>query len=192
MKRLIAVLLVLLLCVSLASCEIKFGSAGDADETTAPAPSAVSSQIVSSVVEATLAPTPTLAPAPTMAPVTSSVSSKSTSGGKYATVQEMLDDTDIQKEIEDSMGDNEQVSLEVYAEGDDTLVYNCSFKQHLDDAQAASAKVTLDEYLEEQGEDTFGPLLTQLETYVDQPNPKIKVIYSNDDGTVITSKVYSK
>ena len=200
MKRIIAVLLVLMLCVSLASCEIKFGSKSDNHSATEAAPATQDPAAAVTTPAATAAPLMTQAPA-TQAPATQApkatqapAATQAKSGSKkYATVGDYLNDPTVQAQIESSKqaSSGMGMDIDVYAEGDDTLVYDYTYQQHFTDAQVSAAKTQLDTQLENY-ESTFMAVVDELEQNVDQPNPKVKVIYRNDDGTIITSKTYQR
>lgn len=164
MKRIICVLFIMLLCVGLAACSPKQDNTEPASD---PASSAASQ---------------------TDAAQASSVSS---SGKRYATVKEYLDTPEVQSQINSTIESNKSDDMEmsIYAEGDDTLVYDYLFTQTYDENGVAELKSGLDKALEEKGS-TFTSVAGTLKTYVDVENPKVKVVYRNGDNAIITEKTF--
>lgn len=169
MKRIICVLLIALLCAGLAAC----GSKQNNQTASSGAQSTVESK----------------ADATESAASSAASSASSAASAKLASVQEYLDTPEVQAEINDTIKEaGDTIKIKVYAEGD-TLVYDYQFTDHFDDSSLASVKESLDNSLEEKKE-SFIKVVTTLKTNVDVANPKVKVIYRNDDGNVITERTY--
>ena len=164
MKRIICVLLIALLCVGLAACSKK---QQNDTETTSDTASSVASQS-----DATQA-------------------AGSSSRKAYATVKEYLDTPEVQSQINSTIESNktDDMEMSVYAEGDNTLVYDYTFTKTYDENDVAELKSGLDKALEEKGS-TFTSVAGTLKTYVAVENPKVKVIYRNGDNTVITERTF--
>ncbi|WP_405358223.1 DUF4854 domain-containing protein [Ruminococcus sp.] len=164
MKRIICVLLIALLCLGLAACSPK---QNPTESTSDPASSAVSQTDAAQSASA------------------------SSSGKQYATVKEYLDRPDVQSQINSTIESNksDEMEMSIYAEGDDTLVYDYLFAQTYDENGVAELKTGLDKALEEKGS-TFTSVAGTLKTYVEVENPKVKVVYRNGDNTVITEKTF--
>ena len=164
MKRIICVLLIMLLCVGLAACSPKQNPTEAASD---PASSAASQSDATQSANA------------------------SSSGKQYATVKEYLDRPDVQSQINSTIESNksDEMSMSIYAEGDDTLVYDYLFTQTYDENGVAELKSGLDKALEEKSS-TFTSVADTLKTYVEAENPKVKVVYRNGDNTVITEKIF--
>ena len=164
MKRIICVLLIMLLCVGLAACSPKQNPTEAASD---PASSAASQSD------------------------STQSASASSSGKQYATVKEYLDRPDVQSQINSTIESNksDEMSMSIYAEGDDTLVYDYLFTQTYDENGVAELKSGLDKALEEKSS-TFTSVADTLKTYVEAENPKVKVVYRNGDNTVITEKIF--
>ena len=152
MKRIICILLIALLCVGLAACSPKQDNTEPASDT---ASSAVSQTDAAQSANA------------------------SSSGKQYATVKEYLDRPDVQSQINSTIESNksDEMSMSIYAEGDDTLVYDYLFTQTYDENGVAEGS-------------TFTSVAGTLKTYVVVENPKVKVVYRNGDNTVITEKTF--
>ena len=78
------------------------------------------------------------------------------------------------------------MTYKVYAE-QDALVYDYTYNRQYDNV--AGIKATLDASYDPENE-TIQHLLTELRSTLDIKNPKIKYIYRNNDGTVITEQIY--
>ena len=166
MKRIICVMLIALVCIGLVACSSKSKNPDPASDTASSA---------ASKSEATQA---------------SAASSKS-SDKAFATVKEYLDTPEVQSQINSTIEENKTDDLEmsVYAEGDDTLVYDYTYTKTYDENGVAELKSGLDTALEEKSS-TFTSIAGTLKTYVDVENPKVKVIYRNGDHTIITEKTF--
>ena len=165
MKRMIALLLVVLVCISVAGCSL-FGGDKKSATPDSDTSSASSSSTKSSV---------------------SSISSVS----KYGSIADYLEDEEVKAAINSALDEdysNIFSDMKVYAE-DNTLVYDYTFVETYDDDAAASMKESIDG----KSDDDFGfaSVIDTLRTHVDVENPQIKVIYRNGDGSIITSRVFT-
>lgn len=107
----------------------------------------------------------------------------------YASLEEYLEAPEVQAEINDAIDSSgDSMTMAVYVDGD-TLVYEYTFTQTYDEEQTETLKSKLDAGLEENAS-TYEEYVSLLKADVDVENPKIKVVYRNGDGTVITERIY--
>lgn len=107
----------------------------------------------------------------------------------FASVSDYLKDPDVSKKIKEGTEDADStVSMDVYADGD-TLVYEYMYQDHIADDQLATVKENLDSALDA-NVDTYQNVINELKMYVRIDNPKVKVVFLNDDETEITSKTF--
>lgn len=160
MKRFICLLLISMVCFGLAAC-----SSAKKQE------------------EASSAADPNAPAVETAPPATADPS------GKYATLQDYVGTPQVQKDINKGLDKSDsKLNMSVYAEGD-VLVYDYQYTQHVAQDALPAAGETLNKALEEQASD-FTNVLTEVRNHVNVENPSVKVIYRNDDGTVITEKSF--
>ena len=171
MKRIVCVLLIALICVGFAACSKKQSESG----ATADSVSSAEAQ-----AEATQA-----------SDASSSAAGSNTSTKYYKTVKEYLETPQVKAEIDASVEKNttDTMSMSVYAEGDDMLVYDYAFKQTYGENEVPALKASLDDSLEKNAS-TFQDVVTSLNNYISVENPKVKVIYRNGDESVITERTY--
>lgn len=183
MKRIICVLLIALLCVAFAACSKKQGNSGSASGATSDSVSSVGSQ-----AEATQASD---ASSSAVSSSASSTAGSNASAKLYKTVKEYLETPQVKTEIDASVEKNttDTMTMAVYAEGDDTLVYDYAFKQTYGENEVPALKASLDDSLEKNAS-TFQEVVTTLDNYISVDNPKVKVIYRNGDESVITERTY--
>ena len=181
MRKIIALLLVCILCAAFAACSGK-----TADETDA--------------VSGTSAPDMT-ADAPTdavtSAPVVSLIDSGSSSGAqgehgdKYATLADYLEAAEWKETfdgIKNMLGDD--TTIECYAEGD-TLVYDIKYTETYSGTALDTMRESLQESLDnESSAQNFIGVAESLRECVTVSDPAVKVIYHNGDGSVIAQKTY--
>ena len=170
MKKVFALILVLLLCVTVVGCSSGGSDNGGSSSSSAASSAADSSSPASSAV--------------------SSAASTSQASSKYASIEEYLDDPTVKATVSSALEayDNELFSdMKVYAEGD-KLVYDYTYSQVYDEDQVA----TMRETLESKSDDEFklDDVVEELKTYVDVENPQVEVIYRNGDGTIIASRTF--
>ena len=110
---------------------------------------------------------------------------------QFATVEDYLNNPQVQERIkEQSEGDESVVKMAVYAQ-DDTLVYEDTYVDHFADDQVAAMKERIDSALSDStSTEVYGDVVEELRQYVNTENPKVKVSYLNDDGSLITEKVF--
>ncbi len=175
MKRIICVLLIALLCVGFAACSKKQSNTDSASGATADSVSSAEAP-----AEATQA-----------SDASSSAAGSNASAKYYKTVKEYLETPQVKAEIDASVERNttDNMTMSVYAEGDDTLVYDYSFRQTYGENEVPTLKASLDDSLEENAS-TFREVVTTLNGYISVENPKVKVIYRNGDASVITERTY--
>lgn len=109
----------------------------------------------------------------------------------FASVEDYLNDPQVQERInEQSEGDESVVKMAVYAQ-DDTMVYEYTYVDHFADDQITVIKERIDSALSDStSTDVYGDVVDELRRYVDTENPRVKVVYCNDDGSVIAEKVF--
>lgn len=111
----------------------------------------------------------------------------------FGNIQEYLEYPSTQKSLESAKESAESVNLftvECYAD-DDTLVYEYKYIKQLPD-------VSIDQVVEYFKKSTdilesgMVPVMKELVTYVDETDPKIKVVYLNADGSELYSITFDK
>ena len=159
MKRFICVLLIALLCSGFAACSKQPSNTESASGTTSDA--------------------------------ASSVTGSNASAKQFKTVKEYLETPQVKTEVDASVekNTNDTMTMSVYAEGDDTLVYDYSFRQTYGENEVPTLKASLDDSLEKNAS-IFQEVVTSLSNYTSVENPKVKVIYRNGDESVITERTY--
>ncbi|MBQ3330211.1 MAG: DUF4854 domain-containing protein [Ruminococcus sp.] len=111
------------------------------------------------------------------------------SAKRFVSIDDYLNDPGIQQRIKESTeGGESVVKTEVYAE-DNTLVYEYTYVEHYSEENVAVMKEKIDSALSDSAE-VFTGVAEELRQYVDTENPRVKVVYCNDDGSVITEKVF--
>lgn len=179
MKRFICVLLIALLCVGFAACSKK-------PSNTEPASGATSDSVSSAdpQAEATQG-------SDASSSAVSSAAGSNAAAKQYKTVKEYLETPQVKSEVDASVekNTNDTMSMSVYAEGDDTLVYDYAFKQTYGESEVPALKASLDDSLEKNAS-TFQDVVTSLGSYISVESPKVKVIYRNGDESVITERTY--
>lgn len=107
-----------------------------------------------------------------------------TSSGKTA-INKYLNS--IKSQLDDLVDNYESMGIliDVYAEGNDTLVYEYTYKNQID---AKAAKESLESTLDST-DDTFKENVKQINKECSAVK-KIKVVYVNADGKTITSRTY--
>lgn len=183
MKRIICVLLIALLCVGFAACSKKQSNTDSASGAASDPVSSADSQ-----AKATQAPG---ASSGDVSSASSSAAGSNASAKQYKTVKEYLETPQVKTEVDASVEKNttDNMTMSVYAEGDDTLVYDYSFRQTYGENEVPTLKASLDDSLEENAS-TFREVVTTLNGYISVENPKVKVIYRNGDASVITERTY--
>lgn len=111
----------------------------------------------------------------------------------FSNIQEYLEYPSTQKSLESAKESAESVNLftvECYAD-DDTLVYEYKYTKQLPDD-------SIDQVVEyfKKSIDTLElgmvPVMKELVAYVDETDPKIKVVYLNADGSELYSITFDK
>lgn len=111
----------------------------------------------------------------------------------FSNIQEYLEYPSTQKSLESAKESAESVNLftvECYAD-DDTLVYEYKYTKQLPDD-------SIDQVVEyfKKSTDTLElgmvPVMKELVAYVDETDPKIKVVYLNADGSELYSIIFDK
>lgn len=171
--RVMACVLAVALALSLAACGSKPESSS-----AAPASSvAASSEAVSST------------PASSAPESKADSSAAAPAEGKYASIQEFLEDPQVSSQLETMMSAlGDDMDIDVSADGD-KLVYTFKFSQEIEDLDATKAA------MEEQMKDdsfasTFKGIAASLTDAIEVENPSVVVTYLAMDGTEIYSQEY--
>lgn len=171
MKKIIALILALILCFTVAGCTITQKEASDKE-------TAVSSANGSKSTEA----------AETSAKTgTTAVAEK---GDKlYASIEEYISDPEISKSLDstkEKFGD--KLTFEYHAEGD-KLIYDYTYTEQYSEAALVSIKPTLEASFEEEA-DSFNQVVDVLKKTVNTESPKLVINYRNGDGSIIATHTF--
>lgn len=111
----------------------------------------------------------------------------------FSNIQEYLEYPSTQKSLESAKESAESVNLftvECYAD-DDTLVYEYKYTKQLPD-NSIDQVVEYFKKITETLEAGMVPVMKDLVAYVDETDPKIKVVYLNADGSELYSIIFDK
>lgn len=111
----------------------------------------------------------------------------------FSNIQEYLEYPSTQKSLESAKESAESVNLftvECYAD-DDTLVYEYKYTKQLPD-DSIDQVVEYFKKITETLELGMVPVMKELVAYVDETDPKIKVVYLNADGSELYSIIFDK
>lgn len=111
----------------------------------------------------------------------------------FSNIQEYLEYPSTQKSLESAKESAESVNLftvECYAD-DDTLVYEYKYTKQLPD-DSIDQVVEYFKKITETLEVGMVPVMKDLVAYVDETDPKIKVVYLNADGSELYSITFDK
>jgi len=111
----------------------------------------------------------------------------------FSNIQEYLEYPSTQKSLESAKESAESVNLftvECYAD-DDTLVYEYKYTKQLPD-DSIDQVVEYFKKIIETLEVGMVPVMKDLVAYVDETDPKIKVVYLNADGSELYSITFDK
>ncbi len=186
MKKFFAVLLCAVMAASATACANL--SAGNSESSKAESAVSQASEEETSAPETTKEETS----APETTKEESSKAESSTSI-MFSNIQEYLEYPSTQKSLESAKESAESVNLftvECYAD-DDTLVYEYKYTKQLPDASIDQ----MVEYFKKNTETLeYGmvPVMKELVAYVDETDPKIKVVYLNADGSELYSITFDK
>ena len=111
----------------------------------------------------------------------------------FSNIQEYLEYPSTQKSLESAKESAESVNLftvECYAD-DDTLVYEYKYTKQLPD-DSIDQVVEYFKKITETLEAGMVPVMKDLVAYVDETDPKIKVVYLNADGSELYSIIFDK
>lgn len=165
MKRIVCILLAVLFCLSFAAC----GKSND----TATKDSATNDS-------ATIEGTVSVLPEP---------SESGESVKKFESVEDYLNDPQVKANIDaQTEQESDVVKLNVFAQGD-SLVYEYTYLTHIEGEKLDAAKKAIEDSFEDSSA-VFDQAVEELKKYVAMENPKVKMIYRNDDESVIFEKVF--
>ena len=111
----------------------------------------------------------------------------------FGNIQEYLEYPSTQKYLESAKESAESANLftvECYAD-DDTLVYEYKYTKQLPD-DSIDQVVEYFKKITETLEAGMVPVMKDLVAYVDETDPKIKVVYLNADGSELYSIIFDK
>ena len=168
MKKIIAIILALLLCISFVGCsvtKVDNGKATADQSTTANETAAAATQ-------------------------NEKETSAADKGGKaYATIEDYINDPEVKASIDSAKEAAGDVLTFDYHAEDNKLIYDYSYNNHFDDESVEILKGTLEESLETNSE-YYSSVVDVLVRNVNVENPQIVINYRNDDGTIIATRTY--
>lgn len=112
---------------------------------------------------------------------------ESVDSGKYASVEEFLQDPLVASQLQAMMSDLDDMQLELSGDGD-TLVYTFIFTEDVDAEYVA--KEMLKEMNDPEFASTFEDIAGSLSEAIEVINPSVIVAYRNVDGSLICSQEY--
>lgn len=171
--RVMACVLAFALMLSLAACGGKANNSSTAPNSSAASSEAASSTPVSASEPESKAESSTAAPA----------------DGKYASIQEFLEDPQVSSQLETMMSAlGDDMDIDVSADGD-RLVYTFKFSEEIEDLEATKSAME-----EQMNDDTFAStfknIAGSLSEAIEVENPSVVVTYLAMDGTEIYSQEY--
>ena len=83
------------------------------------------------------------------------------------------------------------MSLDVFTENGDTIVYQYTYKEQYDKSTLDAMKEAIDSSLDKQT-DLYTGMIEDVESTTGVENVKIKLAYYLPDGTQVTEKTYEK
>ncbi len=180
--RFLAGTMTIAMVLSLAACGGNGGSsAGDAS-------SAGSSSMASDAGESSQVESQ-----PASDPSSSEDSAPSVAEGKFASIQEFLEDAAVKSQLDSMMEAmaSDQMSIAVTADGD-KLVYTFTFSDSAlpEGTDMESIAATLEEGMTSQAS-TFETIAGSMKEVVEIADPKVVVIYAQHDGTEIYKQEFS-
>ena len=110
----------------------------------------------------------------------------------YTTIKEYLEDPEVQEQIAqiEENSSNDQVTMEVLAEGENTLFYKCTFVDDYDSESAVQLAAALEEALDESMEEQMLDVKQQIEGASNIRGMSIKMAYYLPDGTLLAERTY--
>ena len=115
----------------------------------------------------------------------------SSSGAKFSSLQEYIDNPEMQKTISDTMESVADIlELKCYADGD-TLIYEYKYKTLIPESMIETAAASIKESLDDQKSSMKG-LFEQIESVVNVENLVVCYRYMNADDTLITEVFLNK
>jgi len=193
MKRIIALLLIFVMCAAFAGCSAKIKTASDATEATEKATAYEPATQASATEEPETEEPETEAPA-TEAPDDDEPEDKDDDpvkiGGKYSSLSDYLNSSDFKEQFDSAKeAGGDLLSIECYAEGD-TLVYDYKYNTTFSDSVLSTMKDSLETALDSTSS-TFESIAGMLKLVInDISDPSVKVIYRNGDGSIICEKTF--
>ena len=119
----------------------------------------------------------------------SSSGSKSDSSKKYDTMQDYLNDTENSKGIEDiKKNAQDTMDIDIKAEGN-TIVYEYTYKTVVDDDSLETVRASLEQVLDS-NESSFESIAQSMQAEI-ADSIKLKVVYRDQNGTLIAERTFS-
>lgn len=112
----------------------------------------------------------------------------------YTTIREYLEDPEVIPQIEqaEQNNSNDQITLEILAEGDNTLLYKCTFVENYSGGQAEALAASLEEALDEDMEENMLSVKQTIESASAIRGLKIRAAYYLPDGTLLAERIYGE
>lgn len=164
MKKIIAFILVLVLCFAVAGCSVSKKD-NDAAVSTADESKATDDSVTS-------------------APASSGKGNK-----QYASIDEYIGDPEVSKSLDsakDSFGD--KLTFAYHAE-DNQLVYDYTYTEYYNDGALATIRPAIESSLDN-NTDSFNQVVDVLKKTVNVADPKLVVNYHNNDGSIIATRTF--
>lgn len=110
----------------------------------------------------------------------------------YTTIKEYLEDPEVKPQIEEieKTNSNDQITMEVLAEGDNTLFYKCTFKEQYDAETADSIAQNLEAAMDDSMEAQMLDVKKTIEDASHITGLQIKMAYYLPDGTLLAERTY--
>lgn len=118
-------------------------------------------------------------------------SSTENNSAKFSTVKDFIESDIVKSQLDSikSQLESAGLSVNIYAEGDSTIVYEYKYGQQL--TVTDELKQTLDKALEAQSS-TFKSVLSAISLAVNVDNPTCVIKYLNADGSEVLVKEFKK
>lgn len=119
-------------------------------------------------------------------------SSEPEKSSKISTIDDYINNEEVQSQLKKSMSAfADTMSLDVFTENGDTIVYQYTYKEQYDKSTLDAMKEAIDSSLDKQT-DLYTGMIEDVESATGVENVKIKLAYYLPDGTQVTEKTYEK